>query len=218
MGIKWAAVAIPDIRSYQLQHATNANFLSPTTVTLYSTHYTLPDASPETTYYVRVRALNSTGDSGNWSSTLNSETGQASVSNLADGSASNIIVKTKTAGFTPATVDGAGTNIGRYLNLSINFPVAAETLLIGLAKGVLSLNDTESMFVRLKVDGTTKIEYEQSPNGIGINTTGTFTVPGLSIPVLIPSGAHEFLLEIECTGTSTYQPTETSLVVWQVRK
>jgi hypothetical protein len=217
IGVKWSAVDIPDVQKYQLQYSADNNFLSATTVTIYNTHYNLPDASAETTYYVRVRAFNSTGASGNWSSTLNAQTGQASVSNLADGSASSIVVVSKTAGFSPATVDGAGTTVGRYLRRVINFPVAAETLLIGLCKGTMTLNNNETLYVRLKVDGQTKVEYENKPTG-GVASVGVLTVPGLSVPVLIPSGQHEFVIEVEADGTSTYAPSEASLAIWQVRK
>lgn len=219
IAVKWGAVDIPDVQKYQLQYSIDDNFLAATTSTLYSTHFQLPDASPETPYYVRVRAVDSKGQPGGWSSTLNSETGQASVSHLADGSASNIIVKTKTQGFDPDTVDGAGTTIGRYLRTVVNFPVAAETLLIGLAKGTLTYEADDDFFIRLKVDGSTKVEYENSNDLGGAATSiGVNTVPGLSVPVLIPSGQHEFILEIEVVGTTTYVPSFASIAIWQVRK
>jgi len=222
IGVKWAAVDIPDVQKYQLQYANNLNFLSPTTVTSYNTHFTLPDASPETTYYVRARAFNSDGNPGSWSSTLNAESGQASVSNLEDGSSSSIVVKTKTQGFNPPTVGAAGApggvpQIGRYLSTVINFPVAAETLLIGVAQGTYSAIAGDLIYVRLKVNGSTRIEYI---NGTDIGSSGTLTVPGLSVPVLLPSGQHEFMLEVylEGAGASTWTMTGASLAIWQVRK
>ena len=221
IGIKWAAVDIPDVQKYQLQYANNLNFLSPTTVVSYNTHFTLPDASPETTYYVRCRAYNSDGSPGNWSSTLNAETGQASVSNLADGSASSIVVKTKTAGFDPAILqaNGGGGNpkIGRYLNTVVNFPVVAETLLIGVAQGTYNLVAADFVYIRLKVDGSTKIEYVQETD---IGSSGILTVPGLSVPVLLAAGQHEFMIEIQLdgAGASTWEMTGASLAIWQVRK
>lgn len=221
LGVKWAAVDIPDVKKYQLQYSLDNNFLDATNVTVYNTHYNLPDASPEQTYYVRVRAFNSSGAPGNWSNTLNAQTGQASVSNLADGSASSIIVRTKTQGFTPAQLIWNGTLIGRYLRTIINFPVAAETLLIGLAKGTLNLASNDTIAIRLKIDGTTKIEYFNQPTNLG--TAGVVTVPGLSVPVLIPSGQHEFLIEVEIANVSgtnvvEYSISEASLAIWQVRK
>jgi hypothetical protein len=224
IGVKWSAADIPDIKKYQVQYADNNGFVGATTIESYSTHFTLPDASPETPYYIRVRAIDSKGEDGAWSSTLNSETGQATVSNLADGAASSIIVKTKTDGFDPAQLIWDGDLIGQYLSTSIDFPVPAETLIIGIARGDFLMRDADSFFIRIKIDGTSKIEYENTMNtGFGTTTGGTITVPGLTVPVLIDAGRHQFLIEIEIQDNSAaniiyYTPDEVSLAIWEVRK
>lgn len=219
LGIVWNSSDIPDIRKYELQYSVDGSFLDATTIIRQDPYHTISNLSPETTYHIRVRAFNSRGEEGPWSPVLNSQTGQATVSNLADGSASNIVVRTKTEGFFPAELDGAGTDIGRYLRTRISFPVAAETLIIGVSQGVLDYKKDDFFYIKVKVDGTSKITYTNS-NDLGGNTAsaGTLTVPGLTVPILLSSGPHEFLIEVEVTGTTTFTPSEMSLAIWQVRK
>jgi len=220
VGVTWNSTDIPDLAKYQLQYDTDASFLNATTLNMQATNYTLPNLSAETTYHVRVRAFNSRGDEGPWSSTLNAQSGQASVSNLADGSASNIVVRTKTAGFVPATVGAAGSTLGSYLNTRLSFPVAAETLLIGVTKGVTLIIVDEPMYVRMKIDGQTKIEFETNFSVLASASTGTFTVPGLIVPVLLSSGSHSFSIDVEIDdgGSAYFTPSLVSLAIWQVRK
>jgi hypothetical protein len=218
VGVSWSASDIPDVKKYQVQYATSDTFIGATTVTVYGTRLTLPDLAAEQTYYVRAKAINSIGESSAWSATLNAEAGKASYSNLESGASSNIVTATKTQGFNPAQVDD-GNSPARFLRTNINFPVAAETLIIGIAKGALVYATTATFYVSIKVDGQEVIEYENDNNVAGSN--GTVSVPGLTVPVLLGAGEHLFEFDInivDAADNTTYDPNQLSLSIWQVRK
>lgn len=94
--IAWNPVAIPNLRRYDVQFATNIGFSENVqTFTENSTSRTFDTASATgggggATWYARVRAVNTFGKTGQWSVTLNTTTGQAQTEDLAPGSVTQV--------------------------------------------------------------------------------------------------------------------------------
>jgi hypothetical protein len=86
--IKWNASQINNLKEYEVQVDTDTNFPDPDIfrTTLLNYDYTGGDAN--TTYYVRVAAVSTGGQTGTWSGTLNTTTGQVENGDLADLSVS----------------------------------------------------------------------------------------------------------------------------------
>jgi len=89
--IAWNPVAIPDLRRYELNFATNLGYSTNLKSAIEATtQYTFNTASATgggggATWYARVRAVNSSGVKGTWSVTLNLTTGQAQSEDIGDG-------------------------------------------------------------------------------------------------------------------------------------
>lgn len=98
--IGWNAVSISDLRRYELAFSTALSFAEDLQeYNEASTQYVFNTASDTgggggATWFARVRAVNSSGQKGVWSVTLNLTTGQAQTADLADGSVTSTTIST----------------------------------------------------------------------------------------------------------------------------
>ncbi|MCI0564837.1 MAG: hypothetical protein MN733_40745, partial [Nitrososphaera sp.] len=93
--VAWNQVAIPNLRRYEIQFATSIGFSDPQTFGENSTTRTFDTASETgggggATFFARVRAVNTFGQVGQYSVTLNLTTGQAQTEDLAPGSVTTV--------------------------------------------------------------------------------------------------------------------------------
>ena len=85
--VKWSAVTISDLRRYEVEFATDLGFTTGVqkfTAATTTLAFTTADTSVATTFFTRVRAVNSAGTRGPFSITLNTTTGQAESQDIAD--------------------------------------------------------------------------------------------------------------------------------------
>ena len=99
VSIAWNPVAIPNLRRYQVEFSTSFSFATKQSFNENSTSYTFSTASETgggggTTFFARVRAVNTFGQTGPYSIVLNLTTGQAQTEDLAPGSVTAEIIST----------------------------------------------------------------------------------------------------------------------------
>lgn len=85
VSIKWDAVTMHDLSHYIVQVSANSDFTDSTEFTCIQPHFTYQEGDPDTNYYMRVKAVASSGTSGDYSLTTNTVTGLVDTANIADG-------------------------------------------------------------------------------------------------------------------------------------
>lgn len=85
IAISWNAVAIGDLRRYDVQTADNANFTNATTTPTSDTFFTVQNPTAGESLFVRVRAVNQAGNAGRFSGVLDALTGNVSTDDIDDG-------------------------------------------------------------------------------------------------------------------------------------
>jgi hypothetical protein len=74
--VKWSRSSISDLKTYELQIATNGDFTENVlTKSTRELEYNWEEGEDDTTYYMRVRAVNIPGNPGPWGARLNTDTG-----------------------------------------------------------------------------------------------------------------------------------------------
>lgn len=94
--VKWNATTIPDLRRYELQFATDlafANDLQTFSVAAISFPFTTATEA-NLVFFARVRAQNKAGQTGPYSVTLNTSTGQAETTDIADNAVTDVKIET----------------------------------------------------------------------------------------------------------------------------
>lgn len=86
----WDDVPIGDLDRYELQASTSTAFVDPITRSTRAPSFPVTELTGGTTYYIRVRAVNSQGTSGPYSATLNAATGQITSDDIADGAVTTL--------------------------------------------------------------------------------------------------------------------------------
>ena len=106
----------------------------------------------------------------------------------------------------------------------MSFPSSAEALILGAAKFDFTADSEDTIYVRVRVDGDSKQEYENAiGNKSDTPSLGRLTVPGLGFPQLLGQGLHTFDFEVEvsATGTlvfgTTLTPIQFTLSIWEQR-
>jgi hypothetical protein len=82
--VTWDAAPIGNLKHYEVQNDTDSGFSDPTITKTQQTLQNFTSLTAETTYYVRVRAVNTDGDAGAWTGSLNTTTAQVVNADLAD--------------------------------------------------------------------------------------------------------------------------------------
>lgn len=212
LGVQWSPLEIGDIRRYEIEAATDQGFRNVVeSENLTANSYVFRSLDPETTYYIRVRGVNSRGEPGPYSSVLNSQSGQATFTNLERGAATGITTVTQTSGFNPAVLNSSNPQ-AQFLRTRISFETTNDTFIVGISKTDFSVLTGSSISIRLLVDGETKVEYENT-NTSGFNSSGRITVPGLNVPILLGQGSHTFAFEIEIQNLGGGWPTVTPVAL-----
>jgi hypothetical protein len=104
--VSWSRVPITDLRNYEVLIATNATFTSGVvTRSTRELQFTWEEGDDTSTYYIKVRAINTANNPGAYSATVNTANGKVTTSNIDPNAASEIHAFTKTAGFTTLDTD-----------------------------------------------------------------------------------------------------------------
>lgn len=216
LGVRWNPVDQPDIRRYVIEVATDNSFRNSDSFTTVDPFYVFPNLTSGQQFYVRVKAQNARQEDSPWSAVLNTATGQATFQDLQSGAAGNIVITTQTSGFQPTQVTAATS--GLYATTRLSLPTTAEVLIFGFAKFDYSYVTAETIFVDVLVDGVNKQTYETKLNTV--STAGRSTIPGLGFPQLLGQGSHrfEFQVRISSGGSSTVNPVEFTLGIWEQRR
>lgn len=85
--VEWNPIPVRNLDFYEIQVSASPTWALPTVHRQRSIKYTYQEGDPGETYYVRVRAKPIDGRYGEWSGTLNTETGVATVTHLQKGAA-----------------------------------------------------------------------------------------------------------------------------------
>lgn len=215
----WNANTQSDIH-YSIEISTSSTFAASTTTTRKTREprYFFAEGNSTLTYYIRVRAINSRGDPGPYSSVLNSTTGQATANNLISGAA-NEVVRTIQTSFSPATLSTAGTTTGVYGSTAVE-TIGGPILVFAHFKWDYSYSTNHIIFLRTRINGISVIEYEEKTS---FTSAGTATMPGNAIPAVVNAGLHEidFQVEVDNNGqsfTTTITPDELVISVWEPRR
>lgn len=113
----WDDVGIDDLKRYEVQISTSAAFVSPTTFTVRDTQFLYEQGTASTTYYFRVRAVNSAEVEGPYSATASGAPGDIDTSELADLSvttaklANNAVTAAKIASATITATELASASV-----------------------------------------------------------------------------------------------------------
>lgn len=108
--VKWNAAAINDLQRYEVQISTTADFTQDVvTDSTRNLHYTWNEGDVDTTYYLRVRAVNTKGNAGPWSSRISSATGKVATATIVVNAASEIDSFTQSTGFSQLQGTGSVT-------------------------------------------------------------------------------------------------------------
>lgn len=112
--VSWNAVPIRDLLHYEVQWSSDATFVSADlqSDTTGNTRFTPTNLGADTTYYVRVRAVNQDFNAGPWSSRVSSLGGKVLTANINPNAASEIHSFTKTSGFTKLDTDAESETYG----------------------------------------------------------------------------------------------------------
>lgn len=88
---QWNPTTITDLLKYEVQVSSDADMVSPATFTTRDTTFTYQQGSPDTTYYLRVRAVNQGFLNGPWTGILNTATGTISTAHIEAGAVNEFL-------------------------------------------------------------------------------------------------------------------------------
>lgn len=184
--VLWNAVSISDLRRYDVQFATNLAFNEGLqTFTASTTTYPFTTATAGgATYYARVRAVNSNRRQGAWSTVLNTATGQAASTELADGAVDTDAIQDgavtveKNEPASAASLDPGDGQPGQALrvdSLQEAFEYVDFVTLSNIVAATNPGNDGEEKQGTIKFPGGLKIQFDTV--SVGANNTTSFDLP-----------------------------------------
>lgn len=215
--VKWNAVSIGDLKRYEVQFSTNTGFTDATTISTRNLTAVYDEGVPNTTYYARVRAINSKGNASGWSGAINSTTGQAASGDLATGAAINWVRRELTA-FNPAQIKnfGGGDPDADYISVSLSLK-GGPVLILAQAEIDYDLATADEAFVEV-VDGVGVIESYPTAQTTVASSTGTMSTGGALVTIPPGTGTRTFTLRIRLSaaGGSTLTPVQLALTVLEI--
>lgn len=132
IAVEWDAVQIGDLSHYDVDIATDSNFLDAERFTTTNPYYTYFGGLAGVAYYFRARAVNRDGEGGGWSATVTTSVGTVDSTLLGTDVSSNLdnakrtserfqaYFFTKTSGF--STLSSGGTTTATYGPLDLYVP------------------------------------------------------------------------------------------------
>lgn len=208
IAIKWSPANIPDLQRYDVQVATNLAFSNAISYRTNEPLFTFPEGTdPTADYYARVRAVNSRGEPGLYSSPLNAALGRANDIDSDRDDTETTINQGTSEVFVPITKTVRGGRLIAFITTSIKS--------YNVAFG-------QAVTTRFRQDTATLQEFTNElsvTGGGGTGTTGTGGLPGLALPVDVPPGTYVFDVEIEVDagGASYVTVDDVRLTVWEIR-
>lgn len=219
ISVKWNAVSSGDLKRYEAQFSTNTGFTDATTISTRSLSAVYDGGIGNTTYYARVRAINSRGNASGWSGPINSTTGQAASSDLATAAAVNWVRFELTA-FNPVQIKNfaGGTPSADYISLSISLK-GGPVLILAQAEMDYSLANGDDAIVEV-VDGVGVIESYPTAQTTVATSTGTISAGGSLVTIPPGTGNRTFTLRIRLSTTgspsSTLDPQQLALTIVEI--
>ena len=142
--IAWNPVKIPNLRRYEVEFDTSIGFSTKKTFNENATNHTFNTASETgggggATWYARVRAVNTYGQTGQYSSILNLTTGQAQTEDIAPGSVTTVQVSAGNVAANVVSYDNSGSGLAAE-----NVQAAIDEIVTGTPTPVFSESSTSS--------------------------------------------------------------------------
>jgi hypothetical protein len=107
IGIRWNRASVGDVSGYEVLVANNRAFVGARRFIRQENNLTFSEGSPDDEYFVKVRAVNSRKEPGEYTPVLSTKTGKAQYSNLEAGAATNPS-EDRVVDFTPAVLSADG--------------------------------------------------------------------------------------------------------------
>lgn len=209
--VKWNAVSISDLRRYEIQVSTSADFTNASTFSSGATTFTYDEGLPLTTYYVRARTINTSNNPSAWSKILNTTTGQAFSADLAIASAANW-ARTVVTTFDPAKLQNYAPKVlyGDYATTTL-ITKGGLVLFFATAEMEYDLKQYDTLYVEILMDGV--LEQSYAMNNQLSDTTGLQSMGGSGIIAPPSNTAHSFTLRIRLTDNNFTSVTPKKLQI-----
>jgi len=180
--VQFNPVALDTLRFYEIQVSTDINFPGGETDSVFNTtdtQFTLAGFDPLTTFYVRVRAIAQTEVGGTlqgqFSTVLNTQTGQVNTDDLADGAVTS--VKIGVAAIRSANIADAAIGRAQIGELAVGTANIQNLSVNGVKIVPGSVSNTSSFF-----------------NGGTVNVLGNRDTVVASVRLELPAGSNVVLL------------------------
>jgi hypothetical protein len=179
----------------------------------------------DTTWYVRVRAVNQVGAEGPWSAVANNTTGLASTHDLNVEAATAIASVKKSGGFYPSFWNPGGLGLSQAYDvarMNVTFEEAADVEVAASWQFYLNIRDLDTASVRLFMDNTLygRSEHKQGTQDQNLTLSGTTQASIANVP----AGTHQFKVQFGISDTngdgetSSITPDEIELQVFRSKR
>lgn len=213
IAIRWSDANVPQshLDFYEIQFASNTGFT--TDVHNFKTkdlQFTFSEGTTGTVYYARVRVVLNSGDTGDYSVTLNTTSGQAVTDDVTDNA-----VTTPTTTFTAGSIaiaSGATVTVQSATITKDGSDIYVMASVVLYHTGGVG---TQNMTFRL-MRGTTELA-ELTPlarAGVANATQATYFVPDTSGL----TGSYTYTIEIQNPGPNGEEVTERSLALVELKR
>lgn len=220
--VNWDDVAIGDLDRYEVQVSTSAAMVDPTTRFTRSPTFVVTEADPDTTYYMRVRAISKSNQAGLYSLVLNTETGLVDNSSLAvdavatenvQDNAITVPTSAFSSGATQITAAAGWADVQTVTYTSIGTPVA---LIFGFKYQDVGGGGAAVIDVRILKDNSTVVQTLTSIIDTGTGGQGN---PGSFCFVIADTpAAGSVTYDVQADVTDTVDFTFRSLYVLETKR
>ena len=195
-----------DLLRFDIQIDTSSTMSnSPAPIPTTGLLFTYTEGDPETAYYARVRAVNTSKEYGPWSAIISSETGLVVTENITVGAVINTVGQVISS-FSPATLvgdaDGDSATYGSLSISTVGRPVAVD-LFTRVTVVFKYTSGTNRVDIEILRDGAAYRSIVNDLTSVSANTTTADFTASLRIPNDTPdAGTHVYSARITVTNSN----------------
>lgn len=225
--VKWDAAPIGNLKHYEVQADDEEDFNDPTIVKTPQISKAFTSLNTATTYYIRVRAINTDGDAGTWSGTLNTTTAQVTTGDITNLSVTTVkIADESTTKISTSTVAGPISSTEdtwvECLSLTVTKDVGTDSNLViwfgmDLEQAIAGSGNGEAL-IRLQRDNSDVIVLGDGSKGLHVKNDREVLCTYAVVETGLTAGDYQYDIDFDRLDTADFDAVDIYLIVLEIKK